>query len=224
MHPLLLPALALLVLGLWLTIQLVQASRARTIAHASYFDAVKPLFSEQTETIQPTGFPRMTGRHFGLAFDLQALPDTLTFRKLPALWVLVSLPEPLPGLATVDIMARPSGNETFSPFSALSHSLPTVPGLPPEVAIRCDDGARLPSAQVLSDHADLFTDPMVKELLITDKGLRIVILAEEADRGRYLIFRDAEMGMSPLPPERLEPVLTRLRALRKDILAMLESQ
>ncbi len=224
MHPLLLPALALLILGLWLTIHLVQASRARTAAHAGFFDAVKPLFSEVTETIQPTGFPRLAGRHFGLRFDLQAIPDTLTFRKLPALWVLVSLPEPLPGLATIDLMARPSGNETFSPFSALSHSLPPVPGLPPEVAIRCDDGPQLPSAQLLADHADLFSDPKVKELLITDKGVRIVILAEEADRGRYLIFRDAELGMSPLNSERLEPLLTRLRALRKDMLTMLESR
>lgn len=222
MHPLFLPALALLILGLWLTIQLVHASRARTTARAAYFDAVKPLFSELVETIQPTGFPRITGRHFGLSFDLQALPDTLAFRKLPALWVLVSLPEPLPGLATVDLMARPSGNETFSPFSVLRHSLPPVAGLPPDVAIRCDDGPRLPPAGILAEHAALFADSAVKELLFTSKGLRIVILAEEADRGRYLIFRDAEMGMTPLNPDRLEPLLTRLRALRKDLLAQEE--
>ncbi len=93
MHPLLLPAAALLILGLWLTFRLVQASRARSLAHASYFDAVKPLFSDLREVIQPTGFPRLSGRHFGLGFDLQAVPDTLTFRKLPALWVMLTLPE-----------------------------------------------------------------------------------------------------------------------------------
>lgn len=224
MHPLFLPAAALLILGLWLAIRLVQASRARTTAHAAFFDRVKPLFAEVTETIQPTGFPRLTGRHFGLAFDLQALPDTLTFRKLPALWVMVSLPEALRDLATVDLMARPTGNETFSPFSALSHALPPIPGLPKDVAIRCDDAPRLPPAEILARHADLFTDPRVKELLFTAKGLRIVILAEEADRGRFLIFRDAEMGMTPLDPDRIAPLLDRLRALRKDLLTALEAR
>jgi hypothetical protein len=47
-----------------------------------------------------------------------------------------------------------------------------------------------------------------------------VILAEEADRGRYLIFREAEMGMTPLAPARLSPLLDRLRAIREDVLAL----
>lgn len=223
MHPLLLPAAALLILGLWLTLRLVQAGRARSLARASYFDAVKPLFSDLREVIQPTGFPRLSGRHFGLGFDLQAVPDTLTFRKLPALWVMLTLPEPLPLAATVHLMARPSGNEPFTRFAALPCSLPPLPGLPSWVAIRCDDAAP-PPAQLLSDHADLFADPRVKELVLSPKGLRIVILAEEADRGRYLIFREAEMGMDALPPARLAPLLDRLRALRKDILALTEAR
>ena len=65
-----------------------------------------------------------------------------------------------------------------------------------------------------------FQDPRVKELVLSPKGLRIVILAEEADRSRYLIFREAEMGRTPLPPARLEPLLDRLAAIRKDVLAL----
>ena len=219
MHPLVLPAAALAILGLWLTLQLVQASRARTTARASYFDAVKPLFSGIEQQAQPTGFPRLTGHHFGLAFDLQAIPDALTFRKLPALWVMVTLPDPLPIRVTLDLMARPSGNEAFSHFSTLPSVLPPVPGLPKDVAIHCDDGP-LPPSDLLTAHADLFADPRVKELILSPKGLRIVILAEEADRGRYLIFREAEMGMTQLSPDRIAPLLDRLRALRKDVLAL----
>ena len=43
---------------------------------------------------------------------------------------------------------------------------------------------------------------------------------EEADRGRFLIFREAEMGRNPLPPAQLQPLLDRLAALREDILAL----
>lgn len=220
MSPVLLPVLALAALGLWLAYSLFQAGRARTASRAAYFDRVKPLFAGGESRIEPTGFPRMSGHRDGLAYDLQAVPDTLTFRKLPALWLLVTLPGPLPLRATVDLMARPSGNEPFTRFAALPQSLPPLPALSREVAIRCDDASALPPSDLLARHADLFDDARVKELVLSPKGLRIVVLAEEADRGRYLIFREAEMGRDPLPPARLTPMLDRLAAIRRDVLAL----
>jgi hypothetical protein len=219
MSPLLPLGLALAALALWLAGRLIGETRARTAARAAYFDDLKPLFDGGETRLQPTGFPRMTGRRAGLAFDLQALPDTLTFRKLPALWVLVTLPEPLPLAARLHLMARPSGNEPFTRFADLVQSLPTPACLPAHVAIRTDAADLVPQADLIARHADLFQDPLVKELVIAPGGLRIVILAEEADRGRFLIFRDAEMGRSPLPPARIAPLLDRLAALRNDLLA-----
>ena len=217
LYPLLAAAAA--ALALWLGIRLARASRLRAASRAAYFSVLGPLFSGGEIRLQPTGFPRMTGQRSGLAFDLQALPDSLTFRKLPALWVMVSLPQPLPVGATLDIMARPSGQEPFTRFATLPHSLPRPGFLPEGCAIRSDDATAVPPQSLLAAHADLFDDSRVKELLISPKGLRIVILAEEADRGRYLIFRDAEMGMTPLPPGRITPLLDRLAALRADLLA-----
>lgn len=220
MSPLVPLGIALAALGLWLAFRLIRESRTRAQSRASYFDAVKPLFDGGETRAQATGFPRMTGRRGGLAFDLQAIPDTLTFRKLPALWVLVTLPEPLPLDATLDLLARPSGNEPFTKFATLPQSLPTPANLPKEIAIRTDDATRIPSPDLIASYADLFQDPRVKELVLSPKGLRVVILAEEADRGRYLIFREAEMGRTPLPPSRLEPLLDRLAAIRQDVLAL----
>ena len=208
-------AAAALVLGTaW---SIVRASRAGHAARARYFEALKPLFESGETRVQPTGFPRMTGRRKGLSFDLQAIPDSLTFRKLPALWVMVSLPAPMPVRADLDLMARPSGQEPFSRFASLPQSLPAPAFLPATVAIRSDNAAGVPPEALVERHADLFADDRIKELLISPKGLRIVILAEEADRGRYLIFRDAEMGMAPLHPDRIAPLLDRLAALRDDL-------
>ncbi len=220
MSPLIPLGLALAALGLWLAFRLIAESRTRSLARARYFDAVKPLFDGGEARLQPTGFPRMTGRQQGLAFDLQVIPDTLTFRKLPALWVLVTLPEPMPLHATLNLMARPSGNEPFTRFTTLPQSLPTPDCLPKEVSVRSDDATRIAPADLIARHADLFADPRIKELVLSPKGLRIVFLAEEADRGRYLIFREAEMGMTPLDPTRLTPILDRLRAIREDVLAL----
>ena len=219
MSPLIPLGLALAALGLWLGTRLVQETKARIAARAGYFSALKPLFDGGETRLQPTGFPRMTGKRGSLAYDLQAIPDTLTFRKLPALWVLITLPEPMPLHATLNLMARPSGNEPFSRFPTLPHSLPTPPDLPAHVAIRTDDATLIPTSDLIVAHADLFNDPQVKEVVLSPKGLRIVILAEEADRGRFLIFREAEMGRTPLSPARVAPILDRLAALRDDILS-----
>lgn len=220
MSPLIPLASVLAALGLWLGTRLIAESRARTAARANFFQALKSLFDGGETRLQPTGFPRMTGKRGALSYDLQAIPDTLTFRKLPALWVLVTLPEPMPLLATLDLMARPSGNESFSRFFTLPQTLPTPEALPPHVVVRSDDATRIPTIDLIARHAALFQDDAVKELVISPKGLRIVLLAEEAERGRYLIFREAELGRSPLDPARLSPILDRLATLRDDIHAL----
>lgn len=222
MSPVIPLGIAFALLALWLAYRLITESRLRTASRAAYLDALKPLFEGGESRLQPTGFPRMTGRREGLAFDIQAIPDMLTFRKLPALWVLVSLPEPLPLSGTIDLMTRPSGNEPFTRFAALPHSMAALPGLPAEVAIRSDGIP--PPAALVDRHAALFDEPKVKELVISPKGLRIVLLAEEADRGRFLIFREAEMGRTPISPRRIAPLLDRLAALRKDVLALTKDQ
>ena len=194
-----------------------QAGRARLAARHGYFEACLPLFDSPVKSIAPHGFARISGRYHGRPFDLQALPDTLSYRKLPALWLLVTLPAPMPVAATLDVMQRPGGGEVFSHFATLPVQLPAAPGLPGSAVLRTDDPARLPPESILHSHAGLFDSSAVKELLISPRGLRIVILAEEADRGRYLLFRDAEMGMSALSRATLVPFLDRLVAIAGDL-------
>ncbi len=194
------------------------SGRRRQAARAVYFSSVEGLFDRAVVRVQPSGFARMTGHWGAHEFDLQAVPDTLTFRKLPALWVMITLPEPLPVTATLDIMARPSGGEPFSHFSSLPQSLERPSFLPEVTALRSDDAAGL-KVDYLAAHAPLFDDPRVKELIISPKGLRIVLLAEEAERGRYLLFRDAEMGLEPLKAERVSGLIETILALRADIFA-----
>lgn len=207
-------AAALGATALWLAWTTVQAHKARKTGRASYFRAVEPLFTKVTTRVEPTGFARMTAHFDGTAFDLQAIPDSLTFRKLPALWVMLTLPAPMPVKATLDIMARPAGNEPFSHFANLSQSLPCPSSLPEGTGLRSDDATGVPPLELIAPHLAVFADPKVKELVISPKGLRLVILADEAERGRFLIFRDAEVGTAPLSAERLTPLISTLLALR----------
>lgn len=218
MNSLALLSAAFAVTVLWLAWKTAVASAHRKASRAAYFNAVLPLFDRVTTRIEPTGFPRLTAHIGPHAFDLQAVQDSLTFRKLPALWVMLTLPTPLPVKATLDIMARPSGQEPFSHFARLPQSLPALDALPEGASLRSEDAANIPPEALLAPHFGIFADPKIKELVISPKGLRLVILADEADRGRFLIFREAELGQCPLSPARLTPLIDTLLALHQTLI------
>lgn len=197
----------------------IKEGRSRAAHRAAFLDDVQTLFTGGLKALNLDGFPRISGSYKGLTFDIQAVPDTLNVRKLPTLWLLVTLPEPMPVKATFDLMMRPRGVEMFSNQSQLPVQMAPDSGFPPDCTIRTDAPGALPPRDLLLRHTGILQDGKAKELVISPKGLRIVWLAEEANRGRYLIFRDSEMGMSPFPAEELKPLLDYLIDLRTDILA-----
>lgn len=206
---LLLPTLALGILLLWQVRRLRDVVRARAHARATFLDLCRPLLSDTRLRLEPDGFPRLAGTYGGARFDIRVVPDTLTTRKLPALWLLVTLTESQPLRATWHLMLRPRGTETFSSFDRLPRTLPPRPDLPADSALRTDAplGARPPA---LAPLIEALGEARLKEVILSPKGLRLTCLLEEAHRSRYLLFRDAEMGQAPLPPEILLPLLDAL--------------
>lgn len=203
--------------ALWLAFTLRREARVRAAARAGYFAQAASLFDRTSVKLQPTGFARMTGWRGDEAFDLQSIPDSLSWRKLPALWLMVSLPRALPVRATLDIMTRATGAEPFSHYARLPQVVPCPDFLPEGTGLRSDDVTGLPDQALVARHAGIFADQRVKELLISPRGLRLVILAEEADRSRYLLFRDAEMGRVPIAAARVGRLVAALEALRDDL-------
>ncbi|MCB2127590.1 MAG: hypothetical protein KDE03_00570 [Rhodobacteraceae bacterium] len=200
-----------------LAAETLRRGRARAAERGAFFDEAASLFTRPRRGMGSAGFPRLAGHYGGAGFDLQAVPDTLTFRKLPALWVLVTLPRALPVAATLNVMIRPTGTEPFSHFHLLPDQIAAPPGFPDDCALRTDNPGALPPEALLRPHLRLFDDALVKELVVSPKGLRITFLAEEANRGRYLIFRDAELGRNPVAPARIRPHLDALLALCADL-------
>ncbi|MET1025591.1 MAG: hypothetical protein ABWY00_00380, partial [Dongiaceae bacterium] len=116
-------------------------------------------------------YPVLTGRYRGHAVHLDAIIDHIAFRKVPSLWLRVSLLAPLPGMATLDILMRAQNVEFFSPSDQLPHRLDTPVGWPTEAMIRTDAPDRLPPAELLTPHLAFFQRPQAKEILITPKGV-----------------------------------------------------
>jgi hypothetical protein len=163
-------------------------------------------------------FPRMSGTYCGFPVQIYPLVDTLATRRLPALWLMVTLQDKLPVKAHFDLMMRPAGPTTFSNFDHLPHTLDRQEGFPEEAVIRTDSAEDVLPASLLEPHLEPFFGPRAKELLITENGLRIVCLLAEAERARYGVLRQAEFGEVQIDGQLARDILDRLIAIRKDIL------
>jgi hypothetical protein len=188
------------------------AQRGRLLAHAP------ELLTVETETQLASHYRKIAGRYQGHILILHPILDSLHMRKLPVLWLSLTLVEKLPLRGTLNLMMRPSGLEIFSGFHDLPISIATPPDFPAQAQLRCDGLEGMPPASLIEKHLKPYFDGTAKELLITPNGIRMVWLLAEAERANYLLFRDAEFTIDSLPREQISHMLEALMALRQDIL------
>ncbi len=181
-------------------------------------DAAELLADAAISPGEAAGTMVLNGYYNGHPVQVKAVTDTLAIRKLPSLWLMVTLPGALPLVATFDLMMRPGGPTTFSNFDHLPATLATPPDFPSNAVIRSDDPGGVVPNHVVAPHLQPFFETSAKELLITPKGLRMVVLLAQADRARYGVLRQADFGDQILDPGQLEDIIKRLLALRTDIL------
>lgn len=192
----------------------MKASRIRSF----YARAEGVLDRSELENTGALGYPRLIGRYRGIPVQVLPIVDTLPVRRLPALWLLVTLQSPLPVTGRFDLMMRPTAPTTFSNFDLLPITLQRHPDLPKDAVVRTDDEDHVLPAHIVAPHLEVFEDSRAKELLITPNGVRIVWLMAEANRARYGVFREADFGDAALDPDLLRDLLDRLVALRESIL------
>ena len=196
-----------------------RAQRLRAGATDRFYAAVSPLLDQaRHESTGAVGYSRLCGRYGGFDVQIQPVVDTLALRRLPVLWLLVTLQSPLPLRAKLDLMMRSAGPTTFSNFDLLPFTLERPSGFPDHATLRTDSRDQVVSPEVLRAHVGLFANPRAKELLITANGVRIVWMLAEADRARYGIFRQSEFGEVDLQPELLQSLVSRLIAVRQSVI------
>lgn len=159
-------------------------------------------------------FPRLTGHWHRRLIRAELVPDTMTIRRLPQLWLSLTVIESLPIASALAILVRPSGNDFYSLTNELDHTLEPPLEVPWEVLAR---GSSERAQQLLDSLAGpigrILSDPRVKEIGITRKGLRLVWQASEGRRGEHLILRQAifdDAAVSRGDFEQLMEVLDRL--------------
>ncbi len=187
------------------------------LRRAAIFAPAYDLFDSYRVTQDGITYPVLEGQYRGRAFHLDVIVDTLTFRKIPALWLRVSLLAPLPGVATLDILVRSQNTEFYSPANELPHSIPPRAGWPAAAIVRTDDPQRVPDLFAIDRHMAVFERPATKELLVTAKGVRLVHMLDQARRAEYLVMRQAEFEHASVDKELLRDLMDRTIALHQDL-------
>lgn len=165
------------------------------------------------------GFATLRGRYAGTAVDVRLVPDTLVHRRLPQLWLQVTLRTPLPTGCVLDVLRRPAGAEFYAP-DHLPNRYPVPEAWPPDTPVRGTAGADSLHARLAPVLAQILMDPRVKEVLFTPDGLRLTLQASQGTWGTYLLLRGSRFPIERVSPELFDGILD---AARRLLLALSET-
>ncbi len=166
---------------------------------ARFFADCLGLFDRYRVTQDDIYFPILEGNYRGYTFRLEPIVDHLVFRKIPSLWLKVTLVAPTRFSGVFDLLMRLQGSEFYSPFGELSHRVARPADWPADCAIASDDPQNMPPFDVVAPHIRLFADPRMKEMLVTPRGVRLVYQVQQAERVHYMVLRQIEFAQERVP-------------------------
>ena len=195
-------------------------ARAARAARGPILDACAGLFDEARLTKGGDGFPRLDGRIAGRRVTLCLIVDSLTIRRLPQLWLSLTMVEDLPIGPGFAALARPAGSEFYALAHDFAERLDPPAGFPAEVLVR-GGGRRAAGALAAAAPAvaALLADPRVKEVAATRRGLRVIRQLAEGRRGEHLLLRQCAFANVSVAPAMLIGLFDGLTAVRDALAA-----
>ena len=187
--------------------------RLATLRH-SRLDACIPLLDDARIIHRGADFPLLFGKRDGIEIQVSLTVDTLPVRKLPSLWLMVSLVDDIPVAGKLDLLMRGTGSEGFTNFHRLRHTPLIQNEMPEGVVARTDDPGIDWPLDPLSPHLDFFQDLRAKELIISPTGLRLTRHIADSTRANYLVYRQARFDIDPVDPALVGAMVDRLIAIR----------
>ncbi|WP_333794676.1 hypothetical protein [Hyphomicrobium sp.] len=204
-------SLALAAFG-WLA---VRAHRVRLAERRGLLDACVQVLEDPSLTHGEDGFPRLSGWRDGRRVDARLISDGMTIRRLPQLWLQLTVLTPIEGIAELAVLVRPSGYEFYSLTGRFHHVLETPDTFPQEIMIRGENASAVHLLERLAQPmAALLADPRIKEIAVTRKGLRMIRQAGEARRGDYLLLRQAVFDDAAVAAGTMSELLAAMETMR----------
>ncbi len=191
-------------------------AKRRCLASDTVFDNCVDLLQLAQKSTDKANLPMLHGSYGGYQVALSIVEDTIAWRKLPPLWLLVKVSANKSSIGSLDLIVRPANNEFYSPSWQWDGNLTIPPTWPQHAIIKYH---HKPIDMHLLEHLvpKLFSDLNMKELLIMPDLVRLTYMAKQADRGEYLIMRNAVYNDTPIEKTLVETLLKQAIAIRKTI-------
>ncbi len=196
---------------------MAKAERQRQIPNQLFAEVSKLFANFEIKAGESLGSHILNGIYKDQQFEIKTITDTLNTRKLPSLWLMITLKSSMPITHTLDMMLRPAGPTTFSNFDFLPTILSTPPGFPEQAVLHSEEDRPPFDLNLLRPLLIYFKNPRAKEFLATPNGLRLVTQLREAERARYLVAREARFESTTIDANETRHALELLLALENDL-------
>jgi len=158
------------------------------------------------------GYAAIKGDFSGSPISLRLEVDNLTARKIPVMWLHISMPRQDKAGGSLDILVRPQVNDVYSPSWNWNRGVKPLSGWPQHARYMSKDN--IPNlTKIDADVRTLFADERTKELVLTPDSVRLTYLIRQADRGHYLLLRSIEFDHSPIDSDEIAALSRQLRHL-----------
>lgn len=205
---------SLIAMSVYLLFQRSQVAIKRN--RAMLFSNCDGMLSNPSTYYEANGFPVIKGHYNGFDVQLNLIPDTIVMRKVPPLWLMVSIKANKKTEGSLDFIVRPQNIEFYSPGWHWDGLFKTPSNWPQYSIAKYKDTKA--SVSILDKFIpDLFKNEKVKQLLVTPDSVRITYMAKQAIRGEYLLTRGAVFDEHAIEGDEVKNIIEYAIAIRKSI-------
>ena len=200
---------------LWIGALARREHRAVLSQRRRLLDETAKLFGDARVVVKADQFPMLVARlDRHREVNIELIADTMVFRRLPQLWLIVTLRNTdALQRPVIGALARPTGAEYYS----LVHDLPEwmmPPQMDTSLLMRGDGRATLAQVERVSAlFTRLFADPTLKEAVVSPRGTRLIRQAAQGERSMHLLLRQTRFLLASISPDLVRTAISEAEAL-----------
>ena len=205
----------------WIGKRAISDHRAALAKRRGLLDEAASLFPNARISFAPDHFPILVSRlEDGRQVRVELFADTMVTRRLPQLWLRVTLSEVSErGRPAIGALARPTGAEYYS----LVHDLPewiAPPETDASLLMRGDGRATVGQVErAATMFRSLFSDPSVKEAVISPRGTRVIRQAAQGERAAHMFLRQVRFAVATISVDLVQKAVSEAKALSQALSA-----
>ena len=197
-----------------------RAQRGFAARRAAIFDDCRALFKQSGQIDPGSDYPLLRGEYQQANVLLQPLLDHVGYRKVPSLWLVLTVDSPMALNGSLDVLFRPANIEFFSQIEQLVQRIHLGDEWPSHHMARVSPaGWQAPLSAIHTALGDAITSPDLKEIVVTPRGVRLVVRVCGVERGHYLVLRAMLTEVERIPSEWLAYWLDTLMAVAATVRA-----